>query len=206
MNAQTSSMPAPSQRERLVAAARRLARRPDSASGERWLLLGGAVVLPFGLICILLGYWGAAHTSRVIQQIPYEISGGIFGLALVFAGGFAYFAWWLTGLVREQQRLADRVDRQTTELTQVMSRIEVLLAATAEAAPSRPSRANGRISSGGTATDLTRQLVTTPNGSLVHRPDCPVVANREDTRRASAGKSGLKPCRICSPDLAPAAS
>ena len=51
---------------------------------ERSLLLAGAVLVPLGVLLIIGGYWGAAHAPRVIQQIPYEISGGILGLAFVF--------------------------------------------------------------------------------------------------------------------------
>ncbi|MDX6553674.1 MAG: hypothetical protein QOH74_2162 [Gaiellales bacterium] len=98
-------------------AATALARRsgPDT---ERWLLTGGAALVPIGLVLIGLGYWGAAHAPREIQQIPYLISGGILGLGLVFAGGFAYFAYWLTRILREQIRIGDKIEEQTQRLSE----------------------------------------------------------------------------------------
>jgi hypothetical protein len=36
---------------------------------------------------------------------------------------------------------------------------------------------------------------------MVHRPDCPVVANRPGVRRVKAGTSGFEPCKICEPDV-----
>jgi hypothetical protein len=100
--------------EELHHSARRLA--TASKLQDRWLLWAGSFLVPTGLLLILLGYRGAAHAPRVIQQIPYQISGGIFGLALVFAGTFSYFAWWLTRVVRQQERLAARIDAQTATL------------------------------------------------------------------------------------------
>ncbi|MEY2406468.1 MAG: hypothetical protein QOF97_3357 [Acidimicrobiaceae bacterium] len=97
---------------------------------DRWLLWAGSLLVPMGLLLIFLGYRGAAHAPRVIQQIPYEISGGILGLALVFAGGFSYFAWWLTQVVRHQDRLAARVDAQTeTLVAELRSLREAIMAA-----------------------------------------------------------------------------
>ena len=69
------------------------------------------------LAVIGLGWWGASGTKYVYQEIPYLISGGIFGLALVFVGAalFARYSvarllrFWLARLVVEEQLQADRV-------------------------------------------------------------------------------------------------
>jgi hypothetical protein len=170
---------------RLRSAARRLARRPTGSEAERSLLIVGAVCVPLGLVLILLGYWGAAHASRVIQQIPYEISGGLLGLALVFGGGFAYFGYWLSRIQREQRRLADNVDHQTAVLADALGRIEALLG--------RTSRTANRTRPTG--------LVRTPSGSLVHEPGCAVVANRDDLVAVAADSPGITACKICGPDV-----
>jgi methylphosphotriester-DNA--protein-cysteine methyltransferase len=39
---------------------------------------------------------------------------------------------------------------------------------------------------------------------MLHRPDCPVVANRDGLRRVPANAKGYKPCKICDPLGAPA--
>jgi hypothetical protein len=34
---------------------------------------------------------------------------------------------------------------------------------------------------------------------MLHRPDCPVVANKDGLRSVPADAPGFKPCRICDP-------
>ena len=70
-----------------------------------------------GLVVIGLGWWGASGTKYVYQEIPYVISGGIFGVALVLLGAalFARYSvarllrFWLARLVADQQIQTDRV-------------------------------------------------------------------------------------------------
>jgi hypothetical protein len=175
----------PDAQARLLSAARRLARRPTGSQVERTLLIVGAVAVPLGLVFILLGYWGAAHASRVIQQIPYELSGGVLGLALVFGGGFAYFGYWLSRIQRDERRLGDRVEHQTAVLVEALGRIESLLGGTGQ-------RGNGSRGIG---------LVRTPGGSLVHEPTCSVVTGRDDLLAVRPGED-IAPCKICGPDVA----
>lgn len=40
-------------------------------------------------------------------------------------------------------------------------------------------------------------LLATPRGSLLHRPQCPVVAKREDLRSVPAGSEGYGYCSMC---------
>jgi hypothetical protein len=42
------------------------------------------------------------------------------------------------------------------------------------------------------------EYVTTEKGTMFHRPDCTVVADRTDLRRVSADTK-LRPCKICDP-------
>lgn len=157
-----------------------LRRRVTAGDTARWLLLSGAVLVPLGFLLIVAGYWGAAHAPRVIQQIPYELSGGVLGTALVFVGGFSYFGYWLTQILREQQKAAGRLDAQTAALVQELRALRSALAGPAgEPASDEP------------------ELVATPGGSLAHLPTCPIVAGRVDTRPAPA--NGSRPCKICQP-------
>ena len=68
---------------------------------DKWFQLGGGVFLCVGLLAIVAGAYGVSHTARTWRQTPYVVSGGLLGLALVFIGGFAYFAFWLTKLVEQ---------------------------------------------------------------------------------------------------------
>src|SRR2546423_2878873 len=85
--------------------------RAGTGQLDRWLLIVGGVLLPLGVLLILMGWLGASRTVLVFEQIPYMVSGGLLGLALVFIGGFVYFAYWQTQLVRgtraERRELVD---------------------------------------------------------------------------------------------------
>jgi hypothetical protein len=152
----------------------------------RWLMIVGAALIAIGLPTILVGWWGAAHTPYVFEQIPYLISGGLFGLGLAVVGGLFYFAYWLTKQVHETRRQAD-------ETRVAIARIGDLLAAGAmtAAAGGHPS---GRSSSAGNGS-----FVATEKGTMFHRPDCPVVAGRSDVKRVSADAKGMEPCKMCDP-------
>jgi Na+/melibiose symporter-like transporter len=86
--------------EHLTQRASKLRGRTATDRSKALFVVGGASV-SLGLALVLLGYLGASHTIYVFEQIPYLISGGILGGCLVIAGGFCYFAFWLTRLHAE---------------------------------------------------------------------------------------------------------
>jgi hypothetical protein len=108
----------------------------SARSGPRALLVLGAVLQPLGGALILLGWSGAAGSTDVWEQIPYLISGGLLGLALVVAGGFCYFSYWQTEHVHAARRQAV-IDEGMLE---ALRRIEGLLAAEGrvDTRPGRP--------------------------------------------------------------------
>ena len=146
---------------------------------DRWMLLVGGLLLPLGLLLVVLGWWGASHTVFLFEQVPYLLSGGVLGLGLVIAGGFVYFAYWMTLMVRESR--AGRA-----ELTAVLSRVERLLE---DAAVPRTTRKAGPSG----------QLVATKTGTMLHRPDCVAVDGKTDLREVSSDTPGLSPCKLCDP-------
>ena len=89
---------------RLIGAVRTLGTRAGGPERARVLLIVGGVLVPFGIALILLGWSGAAHTTDLFEQIPYVISGGLLGLAMLIAGGVCYLAFWLTQLVYATRR------------------------------------------------------------------------------------------------------
>jgi hypothetical protein len=170
-----------------VAAQRRFARVAEQVrairgrSGIRpdtWMLYVGGALMPLGILLIVLGWLGAARTPFAFEQTPYLISGGVLGLGLVVSGGFVYFGYWQSLRIRESRQ-------QSLELTAVMSRLESLLTAVGSAA------------GGGTLAGAA--YVATPSGSIFHRPDCTVVAGRDDLSAVDAATTKLEACRICSP-------
>src|SRR4051812_37352232 len=120
---------------RLADRVARLRTRAAGGSLDRWLLIIGGIMLPLGFMLIVLGWLGASQTVLVFEQIPYMVSGGLLGLAFVFAGGFVYFAYWQTLLVRDT-----RAERR--ELTESLRRIETLLANGAAGGPNGSSSAS----------------------------------------------------------------
>ena len=125
--------------EDLAARARTLSTQVQRGRYDRLLLIVGGLLLPLGLLLIVLAWLGASHTVLVFEQIPYLISGGLLGLGLVIVGGFVYFAYWQTLLVREGRDQARRVEG-------LLERIEAHLS---EATTARfPAEANGPAAAG----------------------------------------------------------
>ena len=166
---------------RLADAVRSLRTRAADADLPRILLIAGGVLLPLGLVFIVLGWQGASHTPYAVEQTPYLISGGILGLGLVFAGGFLYFAYWLTQLVYA-------VRRNTSATVEALEKLEAVLSA--------PSAAGALSAS---APSMNGTFVATASGTMFHRPDCSVVASRDGLREVTADEEGMTPCRICDP-------
>lgn len=81
--------------------------RVKTANVEKWLQQGlaivGSILMPAGLVAIVLGWYGAAHTPYVFEQLAYLISGGLFGLGMLGAGGFLFFGSWLARLAHQQR-------------------------------------------------------------------------------------------------------
>jgi hypothetical protein len=164
--------------ERLAASLSQLrSRSNDPARVERRMAIAGGVMAAGGVVLVLLGWYGASHTSRVYLQIPYLISGGLLGVVLGVAGGCTFLASWLTRLVQEERHRSDEALAVARRSADALARIEALLA--------------GRTAVAGEV------LVATPAGKLAHRPHCATVTGRTDLRQVSLDGDGLAPCRMC---------
>ena len=155
--------------ERLTA----LRRRTGFVVTDRTLLTVGSILMPLGIVLVLLGWYGAAHTTRVFEQIPYMISGGLLGVVCVIAGGFCYFGYFLARLLATSREMLD-------SLLRLEERLDI--------APAAPR--NTRLPS--------VPLVATKTGTMYHRPDCAAVADRSPAElRTVRATDGLTPCRMC---------
>ena len=84
---------------------------------ESSVLWGGIALVVLGIIAVLAGYWGASGTASVADQMPYMLSGGAIGLALVIIGAVLVgrysmarlFRFWLALLVAENRAQTDRI-------------------------------------------------------------------------------------------------
>ena len=166
--------------------------RASRGGVDRYLFIAACVLVPLGLGLVLLGWYGSAHTPYQFEQLPYVISGGLLGTALAVLGGLAYFAHWMTRVVADQRAQTERIVAALEQLA--TSNGSAPAAAVAAAAPtaSRSSRARASANGGG-------NFVATPTGTMFHRPDCVVVANRPKVRKVSADAKGFEACKLCDP-------
>jgi hypothetical protein len=158
-----------------------------------WQIAAGSLLLPLGIAFILLAWSGAAHGRVDQQQIPYLVSGGLGGLAVVIIGCFFYWSHWL-------YRIYDQADLHHQEaLEEQREMTRALIEALASGGP-RPTVVEGpRI---GAATNGSgRIFVATQTGSNFHTAGCQMVANRTGNLRTVTEHEAeaMKPCRVCDP-------
>ena len=155
------------------------------------LFVSGAVLLPLGLVVIILGWYGAAHTPYQYDQLSYLVSGGLLGLGLTFCGGFLYFGAWLARIASDNRDTAKRLSDTLLVLADVVS----------HSATTRAGASGAAAAPGPTAADRDpgAVLVVAGSGRTVHRRDCALVAHRDDLAPAGGDAPDLTPCRLCRP-------
>ena len=116
-------------------------RRRGRVDVRQIMLVAGATLMGLGFVAIVLGWYGAAHSAYLFQEVPYLISGGLLGVALVAGGGFLFFAAWLVRLIDDNRRAAARV-------AQTLDRVDRALAAIATEAAASAAFPN-RTTNGG---------------------------------------------------------
>jgi hypothetical protein len=83
----------------------------------------GMLAIAFGFVCILLGWYGAAHSPYQYEEIPYVISGGLLGVALVIGGGVLVLCAWSLRQVEESRRNALAIVRSVDRLERVLREV-----------------------------------------------------------------------------------
>lgn len=187
-------------RARLLAVPSTVMRAFETLTIDRLLAVLAALALPAGIITILLGWNGAARTPFVFEQIPYLISGGLLGVGLLTAGGALYLGSWI---VRSAQLAREREDALRLVLEQVRDELRTanrrVPAGVGRAVGLEPPVASMPTSAGATTeVPVVTAFVATPSGSMFHRPDCHVVAGRDDVVSVTDGE-GRRPCGMCAP-------
>jgi len=72
----------------------------------QWDRTGAVALVAAGLLALLFGWIGMSATVLTFEQLPYLLSGGLFGLALIAVGA----ALWLSADVRDEWRKIDRLE------------------------------------------------------------------------------------------------
>jgi hypothetical protein len=66
----------------------------------QWDRVGAWIAIVAGAVVLLLGWWGISGTTSVGRQLPYIISGGLFGIFLLGLGGLL----WVSADLRDEWR------------------------------------------------------------------------------------------------------
>jgi hypothetical protein len=146
----------------------------------------GLLVIAIGLLVIGLGWNGMAGGGGEVNgvpnlnaQLPWLLSGGILGLALVVFGAAMI-------VVHNARTDRARLEAKLDEIVQAMA----------------------RGGAGSAAYPTERTATSTATGTFVagasayHDPSCRLVQGRDDVTyitAADAADQSLKPCRVCKP-------
>lgn len=179
---------------------------PDTALFWRWVAAAvrpyaGWIFLGIGIIFIIVGYLGVSREALVAKQLPYLISGGIGGIALVGVG--AVFLG--TEDIRRDSGRLDRLEAMVHELHAVLlSRadapdpaVDIPTSSSSTSSSSSSTAAAARANGRGAT------VVALPVGQSYHRVDCVMIQGKDKAQSVSADDvrdRGLKPCRLCEPD------
>lgn len=140
----------------------------------------GWILVAVGAVMIVLGYLGVAHQVLVAKQIPYLVSGGILGVA-VLAVGVMFVA---TEQMRFDADRIDRLERLVDDLHQVLL--------------SRPDAPTAVVA----APQSAAALVALPDGERYHTDGCRVVQGKSQLQTVTARaiqRRSLSPCPLCEP-------
>lgn len=147
----------------------------------RVMAILATLMLPGGVVTILLGWYGAAHTPFVFEQMPYLISGGLLGVGLLMAGGLLYVGSWLARLAEVQREEGEKTREMIRGIRQELEYLPGLV--------------------GGEAPAAQTSFVATRTGTMFHVPECSVVSGRSDLRNVTGDEPGLTACKICAPTV-----
>jgi hypothetical protein len=146
---------------------------------SQWSKLGGLLGIAYclaGLFLIFLGWNGAATYDREPAQIPYLVSGGLGGLALVVIGASLFVV---------QSLRADRA-----ALRESLDELRVTIEQAAGMGGATPATGAGGET----------EVVAGP--TTYHRPGCTLVEGQpglSGMTLAAAIGHGLEQCRVCNP-------
>lgn len=116
--------PVPTRLQRLSAVVEGARRGRSDRSVRKIMQVLGMLAIAFGFVCILLGWYGAAHSPYLYEEMPYLISGGLLGVALVLAGGILIWGGWNLRQVEEERRNALAIVRSIDRLERLLREVQ----------------------------------------------------------------------------------
>jgi hypothetical protein len=80
------------------------------------------VLVAAGVVAAVAGWHGAARSIVLAEQLPYLISGGLIGVALIFLGSLAYFGHAHTIEIRDARARERAEERRHREVLAALRR------------------------------------------------------------------------------------
>lgn len=148
----------------------------------------GWVLAGLGALALFLGWYGVSGEALTAKQLPYLVSGGLTGIALVIIAG----VFLATEDMRRQLSRVDDLERKIDDLYGLFVEELATPVATTSSLPAR-------LAVGADA------LVALPAGTSYHRQDCALVSGKASVAAVDAAAiraRKLRPCRVCDPPAA----
>lgn len=142
--------------------------------------IAAVICLFAGAILLVVAWYDISGTATVYEQLPYLVSAGFSGLALIIVG---------SALVSAGR--TDRVERRLAQL------VDAITEAAGPPRPDVPADVNtGPIGS--------QSLLAVPDGTIYHRDGCLLLRGKsaEPVTTEEIAKRGLTPCPVCEPGSA----
>ena len=139
----------------------------------------GLTFIAGGFVVLYFGWNGAAGRNFVQGQLPYLLSGGFTGLALVVTGSVLLL---IASSRAERQILTDKFDELSLLLGRTLNRMQV--------------SSNG-------STEGQEQVIA--GTTTYHRAGCKILEGKKNLTTLSIDQAvaeGLTPCRACEPPAA----
>jgi hypothetical protein len=77
----------------------------------QWDRAGALALVVVGLLALLFGWIGMSGAVLTYEQLPYILSGGLFGLSMIMVGT----GLWLSADIRDEWRRIDRLEDTLAE-------------------------------------------------------------------------------------------
>jgi hypothetical protein len=120
----------------------------DTRLSDYTLRLAAGVCTAVGVVAVLVGYLGVRNESDVALQIPYLLSGGLGGLALVGLGALGLLQYQLRVQARNNASLIEELDAwKESALTEVRRFLEGAEIEVSVEAPAQPVNSARRAAS-----------------------------------------------------------
>ena len=112
----------------------------DNRLSDYALRFGAGALTALGVVVVLVGYLGVRNESDVALQIPYLLSGGLGGLALVGLGALGLLQYQLRFQSRNNARLIEELEAwKDAALTEVRHFLEGAEIEVSVGAPNQPA-------------------------------------------------------------------